>query len=116
MVSGDGARSGRVVPYVTRPATVRQETSMTIPTLTEAASSAASTLHENADRLPGGESVARAAHTAADAIQTSADYFEDRDPREMLEDLRQMAMRHPGATLLTAVALGFLLARSLSRH
>ena len=89
---------------------------MPIPTLTEAASSAASTLHEKADTLPGGESVARAAHTAADAMQTSADYFDDRDWSEMFGDLRELAMRHPGATLLTAAALGFLLARSLSRN
>lgn len=77
---------------------------------------AASTLHEKADRLPGGEKVARAAHSTADVMQNAAAYLEELNWREMLADLRQIAKRHPGATLLTAAALGFLLARSLSRH
>jgi hypothetical protein len=85
-------------------------------TLTDAASSAASTLHEKADQLPGGEKVARAAHSTADAMEWAADYMQGRDLREMADDLWQVAKRHPGATLLTAVALGFVLARSLSRH
>jgi hypothetical protein len=85
-------------------------------TLTDAASSAASTLHEKADSLPGGPKVARAAHTAADAMQKTADYLQDQDWRSMLSDLRQVARRNPGATLLTAAAIGFLLARSMSRH
>jgi hypothetical protein len=34
----------------------------------------------------------------------------------MLSDLRVMVKRHPGATLLTVAAVGFLLARSLTRH
>lgn len=84
--------------------------------LTDAASSAASTLHEKADRLPGGEKVARAAHSTADVLERTAQYLEDQDWRAMLADLRQVAKRHPGATLITAAALGFLLARSLSRH
>ncbi len=85
-------------------------------TLTEAASSAASVLHEKADRLPGGEKVARAAHGAADAMQSAVVYLQDQDWRSMLADLRQAARRNPGVTLLTAAAVGFLLARSLSRR
>lgn len=85
-------------------------------TLTDAASSAASTLHEKADQLPGGDTVARAAHSTADAMQWAADYLEGKGLREMADDLWQIAKRHPGATLLTALALGFVLARSLPRH
>ena len=85
---------------------------MPIPTLTEAASSAALALHERADRLPSGK-VASAAHTTADALQSTADYFRYQDFQGVARDLRQLVKRHPGATLLVAGALGFLLARRL---
>jgi hypothetical protein len=78
--------------------------------------SAASSLREQAESLPGGEKVARAAHTAADAMETAAGYVRDQDLKAMLSDIQQTAKRHPGATLLTAAALGFLLARTLVRR
>ena len=88
---------------------------MPIPTLSEAASSAAFSLHERADRLPGGK-VASAAHGAADALLSTADYFRYQDVQGVARDLRQLMKRNPGATLLVAGALGFLLARGLSRR
>ena len=78
--------------------------------------SAASSLHARADNLPGGEKVARAAHTTADAMEKAADYVRDEDLEAMIEDVQQMVKRHPGATLLAAAAAGFLLARVFSRH
>ena len=78
--------------------------------------SAASTLRERADSLPGGERVANAAYTAADAMETAAGYLADRDIKDILSDAQQIVKKHPGATLLTAVAVGFLLARAFSRH
>ena len=33
----------------------------------------------------------------------------------MLSDVRDVVKKHPGATLLTAAAVGFLLARAFSR-
>lgn len=78
--------------------------------------STASTLREQADRLPGGERVVSAAHSAADAMDTAADYVRDNDLQGILADIRQIARERPGATLLTAAALGFLLARTLSRN
>ena len=77
--------------------------------------SAASSLHERADTLPGGEKVARAAHTTAAAMEKAADYVRDEDLQAMLSDVQDMVKRHPGATLLTAAAAGFLLARLISR-
>jgi hypothetical protein len=77
--------------------------------------SAASTLHEKADNMPGGEKVASAAHTAADAMETAADYFREQDLRAMAADVQRLVKNHPGATLLAAAALGFVLARALSR-
>ena len=75
--------------------------------------SAAESLHENADRLPGGERVAEAAHKTADAMESAVDYVRDQDLNDMLSDIRQTVTRHPGAALLVAAALGFVIARSL---
>jgi hypothetical protein len=78
--------------------------------------SAATTLREKAESLPGGGKVARAALTAADAMETAAGYVRDQDVQAMLSDVRQVVKRHPGATLLTALAVGFLIARNFTRH
>lgn len=78
--------------------------------------SAASMLYEKADDLPGGEKVARAARSAAEAMERAAVYVRDQDLKGVVSDVQQVAKRNPGVTLLTAVAVGFLLARSLSRH
>jgi hypothetical protein len=77
---------------------------------------AASSLHARAENLPGGEKVARAARSTADAMERTADYVRDQDVEAMLSDVGQVVKRHPGAVLLAAAAIGFLLARSLSRH
>src|SRR4051794_10920268 len=46
--------------------------------------SAASAIHEKADSLPGGETVQGAAHTAADALSSTADYVRENDLKSML--------------------------------
>ncbi len=76
--------------------------------------SAASTLREKTDTTGG--KVARAARSTADALETTADYVREQDVRGMLSDVGRGVKRHPGATLLTAAAVGFLLARALSRR
>lgn len=78
--------------------------------------SAASALHEKAESLPGGEKVARAAHTTAEALDKAAGYVRDQDVEDMLSDAQLIAKRNPGVTLLAAAALGFLLARIFSRN
>jgi hypothetical protein len=78
--------------------------------------SAASTLRARASWLPGRLKVARAAHVTANAMDHAANYLHDQDVRGMMADVRQVARRHPGATLLTAAAIGFLIARSISRR
>lgn len=78
--------------------------------------SAASRLREKADSLPGGEKFASAVYRAADIMETAADYVANRDVREILSEVRHLARKHPGATLLTAAAAGFLLVRTLSRR
>lgn len=77
--------------------------------------SAASSLHQKADQLPGGQSVRGAAHKAADALDSTANYLRENDVKSMLTDVQKIVKNNPGAALLIAAALGFLVARSLSR-
>jgi hypothetical protein len=78
--------------------------------------SAASTLHQKADNLPGGESVKGAAHAAADASNSTADYVRENGVKSMLADVQKIVKNNPGPALLTAAVLGFLVARTFSRE
>ena len=84
-------------------------------TLAQGLESAANSLHDRAESLPGGDKIVRAAETAAGAMDSAADYVRNQDLRAMASDLRQIIRRHPGATLAIAAGLGFLLVRALSR-
>lgn len=68
---------------------------------------AAAALHDKA---------ASAAHTAADAAGTAANYVRDADVKSMLSDLQRVVKNNPGPALVTAAALGFLIARIFSRR
>ena len=77
--------------------------------------SAASAIREKADTLPGGERVANAAHATANAVGVAADYVRDNDVKAMVADVQKLVKNNPGVALLTAAALGFLIARTFSR-
>ena len=77
--------------------------------------SAAGAIRDRADTLPGGEKVANAAHATADAVGVAADYVRDNDVKAMLTDVQKLVKNNPGVALLTAAALGFLIARTFSR-
>jgi ElaB/YqjD/DUF883 family membrane-anchored ribosome-binding protein len=77
--------------------------------------SAASALRDRADTLPGGEKVANAAHATANAVCVAADYVRQNDLKTMMADVQQLVKNNPGPALLTAAALGFLIARTFSR-
>jgi len=115
VLPGDGASEA-----TSRAAEIGQRAAAAIDSKRESVArgmdSAAESLHGRADRLPGGEKVAGAAHTAADAVERAADYVRDQDVSAMLADVRDAVTRHPGAALLTAAAVGFLIARSISRE
>ena len=68
-----------------------------------------STLHKR------GDNVASAAHHAADAVHSGAEYLRAHDVETMMSDLKEVIRRNPAASLLGAVALGFILGRALSR-
>jgi len=76
---------------------------------------AASTLHERADRLPGGEKVSEFAHAAADRLNTTADYVRTHDINRMKTDVKTLVKNNPGPALLVAAAFGFLLGRAMTR-
>jgi ElaB/YqjD/DUF883 family membrane-anchored ribosome-binding protein len=77
---------------------------------------AASVLREKADNFPGGERVAQAADSAASAVGSAADYVRENDLKSMMTDAQRLVKNNPGAALLTAAALGFLIARLFSRN
>ncbi|MBV9300637.1 MAG: YtxH domain-containing protein [Acidobacteriaceae bacterium] len=78
----------------------------------DALESAASTLHEKAEDLPGGETVKSVAHSAAEKLESTAGYIREHDVRAMLSDVEEIVKRNPGPSLLVAVAIGFLIGRA----
>ncbi len=59
--------------------------------------------------------VATVADKAASALGSTAEYVRDFDSRDVMDDMKEMAKRHPVATLATAALVGFLVGRSASR-
>ena len=78
--------------------------------------SAASTLHEKADNLPGGEKIASLAHSTADKLSSTADYVRDHDVKSMMADVEHLVKNNPGPSLLAAAAVGFLVGRAFSSN
>jgi hypothetical protein len=76
--------------------------------------SVASALHRNAET--GGDSVKSAGRTAADALSSTANYVRGNDFKGMLADVKKIVKNNPGAALLTAAVLGFVVARTFSRN
>jgi ElaB/YqjD/DUF883 family membrane-anchored ribosome-binding protein len=76
---------------------------------------AATSLHVNADSLPGGEKVANLAHKTADRLQDTADYVRERDIRTMLGDVERFIKNHPAESLAVAAGIGFFLGRVFRR-
>jgi hypothetical protein len=73
---------------------------------------AASAVHENADRLPGGPKVANLTHSVADGIESTASYLRGHDVSGMGKDLIDVCRRYPTQSLVAALAVGFLIGRS----
>jgi len=74
----------------------------------------ASTLHDKAEGLPGGEKVTSLAHATADKFSSTADYVRSHDVNRMMSDVETIVKNNPGPSLLIAAALGFLVARAFS--
>jgi len=76
--------------------------------------SAAKSLHEKADDLPGGERVADVAHGAANKLNATGNYIRRRNLTGMSRDVRTVVRDNPVPALIGAAALGFLLAKMFS--
>jgi ElaB/YqjD/DUF883 family membrane-anchored ribosome-binding protein len=118
-VSGTGTAGPEILHGTAGPGI--EEPPMTGETVVNATerlrSSAASGLTSAADAVhAGGERVASAAHSAGDALASGAEYVRDNDVRDMVDDLTAVVRNNPGPALLCAVALGFVLGRSVYRH
>ena len=72
---------------------------------------AASALHQKADQLPGGETVAGMAHRTADTMQATAEYVRRHDLQDMMGDVETFVRKRPGPSLIAAAAVGFLIGR-----
>jgi ElaB/YqjD/DUF883 family membrane-anchored ribosome-binding protein len=76
---------------------------------------AAAALHDNADRLPGGERVGNLARVTADKLGSTADYVRTHDVNRMMADVETLVRNNPGASLAVAAFVGFLAGRAFSR-
>src|SRR3954453_17078873 len=63
---------------------------------------AASTLHEKADSLPGGERVTTLAHNAAERLNSTAEYVRQHDMNAMMSDVERFVKNNPGPALVGA--------------
>jgi len=73
---------------------------------------AASTLHENASRLPGGPKIVNFTHSIADGMESTATYLRENGLSKMGDELMAVCRRYPTQSLVAAIALGFLVGRS----
>ena len=71
--------------------------------------SAASNMHQKADKLPNGPDLA---HSAADRVDAVASYLQGHDTKQMLADVETVVRRNPGPSLVVAGVLGFLVGRA----
>jgi ElaB/YqjD/DUF883 family membrane-anchored ribosome-binding protein len=76
---------------------------------------AASAIHDQADRLPGGDRVSGLAHSAADRLSSTADYVRRNDLNSVRGDVEALVKNNPGPALLAAAAVGFLIGRAIAR-
>jgi ElaB/YqjD/DUF883 family membrane-anchored ribosome-binding protein len=91
----------------------------------DVAEAAANTIQEQRERVTSAldqtayaiqerrEKLANVAQTAADKLQSTADYLRDHNANAMAEDVKDLIRRHPGPWLAAAAFAGFMLARLL---
>ncbi|MDP8988679.1 MAG: hypothetical protein M3N41_01190 [Acidobacteriota bacterium] len=75
--------------------------------------SAATSLHENASKLPNGPDLA---HSAAEKVDAVSGYLQGHDTKQMMADVEAMVKKNPMPSLLIAGGLGFLIGRTLRNN
>lgn len=76
--------------------------------------SAAERLHDKADGMHIGR-MATITDRTANALDATGRYVRDLEARDVMHDLGDLAKRHPGKSMIAAVALGFLFGRAITR-
>ena len=75
----------------------------------------ASTLHEKAGSVPGGPKIVNLTHSIADGMESTATYLREHDFSEMRGDLMSICRKYPTQSVVAALAIGFLVGRSVRR-
>jgi hypothetical protein len=80
----------------------------------------ATSLHSGTDKMSRSlhsrtDKMSHLAHSAADKIQVGANYLQERDVDQIVEDVRGLVKKYPGRSLAAAAIFGFLVARRLQR-
>jgi ElaB/YqjD/DUF883 family membrane-anchored ribosome-binding protein len=79
----------------------------------EARDAAAGAMHDASENLhKHARNAAGMAHSAANRLDSAAGYVAEHDAQEMFADARTWIKRHPGKSVLVAVAVGFLMGRA----
>jgi hypothetical protein len=81
-------------------------------TAADSIETAASTIRNRADELPGGDNVRGYARQAADTLGATADYVRQHDLSDMAGDLTSFVKAHPAQALIGAAVIGFLAGRA----
>jgi hypothetical protein len=63
----------------------------------------------------GSEAIDHIAESAADRLDATASYVEDRDLRDVFTGLRRFCRRHVSGSMLVSVAFGFVAGSALTR-
>jgi len=71
--------------------------------------SAASALHDKADSATG------IAHSTANKLTSTATYLREQNLKTMMKDAERVVRKNPGASLLIAAAVGFVMVRAFSK-
>ena len=77
---------------------------------------AASTLHQNAGSMSGGDKLTSMAHSTASALDTTADWMRENSSAKIMADVSSLVKRNPGPSMLAAIAVGFLIGRAFSSN
>ena len=75
----------------------------------------ASTIHEKAGSLPGGQKAADAANSLADGMESTASYLRDHDLKDMGKSLTGVCRKYPVESVVAALAIGVLVGRALRK-
>jgi hypothetical protein len=75
--------------------------------------SAASTIRERAEQLPGGEKVTEIARSTADKLSATANYMRTHEVTDVVAGVKRIIRRNPGQAFLAAAVVGFLAGRAL---